>query len=62
MLRTRNKILKLDPKFDKRKCSDVVTNDESWIHFFEPQRKVSNKTFIRYTSAKGGWGGVGLVE
>ena len=37
------KMLKLYPNFDKKKFANVVTGDETWVHFYEPQRKVRNK-------------------
>lgn len=27
----------------KRRLSDIVTGDETWTHYFEPQRIVDNK-------------------
>ena len=36
-------ILKLYPNFDKKKFANIVTGDETWIHFYEPQGKVRNK-------------------
>ena len=37
------KMLKLYPNFDKNKFANVVTGDETCVHFYEPQRKVRNK-------------------
>ena len=37
------KMLKLYPNFDKKKIANIVIGDETWIHFYEPQRKVKNK-------------------
>ena len=31
------------PKYDKKQFANVVTGDETWVHYFEPIRKVSNK-------------------
>ena len=31
------------PKYDKKQFVNVVTGDETWVHYFEPVRKVSNK-------------------
>ena len=31
------------PKFDRKKFVIIVTGDETWVHFFEPQRKIDNK-------------------
>ena len=37
------KLLKMYPKFDRKKIVNIVTGDETWVHFFEPQRKIDNK-------------------
>ena len=31
------------PKYDKKQFANVVTGDETWVHYFEPVRKVSIK-------------------
>jgi len=31
------------PKYDKKHFTNVVTGDDTWVHYFEPVRKVSNK-------------------
>ena len=31
------------PKYDKKQFANVITGDETWVHYFEPVRKVSNK-------------------
>ena len=31
------------PKYDKKQFANVVTGDETWVLYFEPVRKVSNK-------------------
>ena len=31
------------PKYDKMQFANVVTGAETWVHYFEPVRKVSNK-------------------
>ena len=36
-------MLKTLPNFDEKKFTNVVTGDESWVQYFEPVRKVSNK-------------------
>ena len=36
------KLLKMYPKFDRKKFVKIVTGDETWVHFFEPQRKIDN--------------------
>lgn len=30
----------------KRRLSDIVTGDETWTHYFEPQRIVDNKMWL----------------
>lgn len=37
------KLLKLYPEFQQRRFSNVWTVDETWVHFFQPTRKCSNK-------------------
>ena len=37
------KLLQMFPKYDKRQFANFVTGDETWIHYFEPVKKVSNK-------------------
>ena len=36
-------LLKIFPKHNEKKFAKVVTGDETWVHYFEPVRKVSNK-------------------
>ena len=37
------KLLQMFPKYDQKLFANVVTGDETWVHYFEPVRKVSNK-------------------
>ena len=37
------KLLQMFPKYDKKQFANVVTGDETWVHYFEPVRKVRNK-------------------
>ena len=37
------KLLQMFPKYDKKQFANVVTGDETLVHYFEPVRKVSNK-------------------
>ena len=37
------KLLQLFPKYDKKHFANFVTGDETWVHYFEPVRQVSNK-------------------
>ena len=34
--------------YDEKKFANVVTGDETWVHYFEPVRKVSNKLWVHY--------------
>ena len=37
------KLLQMFPKYDKKQFANVATGDETWVHYFEHIRKVSNK-------------------
>ena len=37
------KLLQMFPKYDKEQFANVITGDETWVLYFEPVRKVSNK-------------------
>lgn len=37
------KLLKEFPKYENRTFANVITGDETWVHFFEPKRKSQNK-------------------
>ena len=37
------KLLQMFPKYDKKQFANAVTGDETWVHYFEPVRKVSDK-------------------
>ena len=41
------KLLQMFPKYDKKQVANVVTGDETWVHYSEPVRKVSNKIWAR---------------
>ena len=34
--------LQMFPKYDKKQFCSFITGDETWVHYFEPVRKVSN--------------------
>ena len=36
-------LLKILPTFDENKFANVVTGDETWVHYFKPVRKINNK-------------------
>jgi hypothetical protein len=57
------KLLQMLPKYDIKQFANVVTGDDTCVHYFEPVRKVSNKIWAtkhkkrpiiakRYLSAK----------
>ena len=35
------KLLQMFPKYDKKQFANVVTGDETWVHYFDPVRKVN---------------------
>ena len=37
------KLLQMFPKYDKKQFANFFIGDETWVHYFEPVRKVSNK-------------------
>ena len=46
------KLLQMFPEYDKKQFANVVTGDETWVHYFEPVRKVSNKIWATKKSTK----------
>ena len=36
-------LLKQFPNYNAQSFANVVTGDETWVHFFEPKRKIQNK-------------------
>ena len=42
-VKTAKKLLTMFPKYDKKVFDNVVTGDETWVHYFEPVRKINNK-------------------
>ena len=40
------------PKYVEKKFENVVTGDENWVHYFEPDRKVSNKIWANKNSKR----------
>ena len=45
-VRTAHKLLKRFPRYDQKLFMNVVTYDESWMHYFEPHRKISNRVWL----------------
>ena len=44
--------LKIFPKYDEKKFANVVTGDETWVHYSEPVRKVSDKIWATKNSRR----------
>ena len=42
-VKTAKQLLKIFPKYDEKKLANVVTGDETRVHYFQPVRKFSNK-------------------
>ena len=40
-------LLKKYKSCDKKRLSELLTGDETWVYFFEPQRRVDNKQWIK---------------
>lgn len=36
----------LIPKFNQRQFANIVTVDGTWLYYFEPVRKIGNKTLL----------------
>ena len=45
-VRTARKLLKRFPRYDKKLFMNEVTYIESWMHYFEPHRKISNRVWL----------------
>ena len=41
--RTAHKLLKRFLRYDQKLFMNAVTYDESWMHYFEPHRKINNR-------------------
>ena len=51
-VRTARKLLKRFPRYDQKSFMNVVTYDNSWMHYFKPHRKISNR--VRLTKMQEG--------
>ena len=49
-VRIAEQLLKQFPKYNNRSFANIITGDETWIHFYEPKRKIQNKIW----ATKGG--------
>ena len=45
-VRTARKLLKRFPRYYHNILMNVVTDEESWMHYFEPHRKISNRVWL----------------
>ena len=43
---TARKLFKRFPRYDQKLFMNVVTYDDSWVHYFEPHRKISNRVWL----------------
>ena len=42
-VRIAKQLLKQFPKYNNRSFANTITGDETWLHFYEPKRKIQNK-------------------
>ena len=49
-IRIAKQLLKQFPKYNNRSFANITTGDETWVHFYEPKRKIQNKIW----ATKGG--------
>ena len=49
-VRILKQFLKQFPKYNNRSFANIITGDETWVHFYEPKRKIKNKIW----ATKGG--------
>ena len=45
-VRTERKLIKRFPRYDQKLFMTVVTYDESWMHYFELHRMISNQVWL----------------
>ena len=45
-------LLKKFKKCDKRKLCNLLTGDETWVYYFEPQRKADNRMLLKKGSRR----------
>ena len=45
-VKTAKSLLKIYDNCNERRLADIVTGDETWVYYFEPQRKLSNKVWL----------------
>ena len=49
-VRIAKQLLNQFPKYNNRSFANIITGDETWVHFYEPKRKKQNKIW----ATKGG--------
>ena len=49
-VRIAKQLLKQFPKYNNRSFANIISGDETWVHFYEPKRKIQNKIW----ATKGG--------
>ena len=49
-VRIAKQLLKQLPKYNNRSLANIITGDETWVHFYEPKRRIRNKIW----ATKGG--------
>ena len=43
---TAKQLLEKFPKLHQRQFAKIATNDETWVHYFKPVRKIGNKIWL----------------
>ena len=49
-VRIAKQLLKQVPKCNNRSFANIINGDETWVHFYKPERKIQNKIW----ATKGG--------
>ena len=39
-------LLKKFPRFNQRQFANIIIGDETWVHYFEPVKKIGNKIWL----------------
>ena len=45
-VRIAKKVLKQFLKYNNRSFANIITGDETWVHFYEPKRKIQKKIWV----------------
>ncbi|XP_060603854.1 histone-lysine N-methyltransferase SETMAR-like [Ruditapes philippinarum] len=51
-VRLAKETLKKFKNLNSRKINELITGDETWIYYFEPQRRINNKQWLRKDQAR----------